>query len=40
MLGELDVSEAYAAQVAQRGDLTRLGDASLGFDASGRLLPF
>ena len=37
MLGELDVSEAFAAEVARRGDLTVVGDAALGFDASGRL---
>jgi len=37
MLGELDVSEAFAAEVARRGDLTVVGDAALRFDASGRL---
>jgi hypothetical protein len=40
MLGELEVSEAYAADVARRGDLTVLGEAPLGFDAAGRLVPF
>jgi hypothetical protein len=40
VLGELQVSEAYAADVAARGDLTRLGEAPLAFDAAGRLLPF
>jgi hypothetical protein len=39
MLGEIEVSEAYAAEVDKRSDLTALGDASLSFDASGRLLP-
>lgn len=38
-LSELDVSEAYAADVTARSDLTLLGDAALAFDASGRLLP-
>jgi len=37
MLGELEVSEAYAAEVARRGDLTVLGEAPLRFDATGRL---
>jgi hypothetical protein len=40
MLGELEVSEAFAADVARRSDLTRLGEAPLGFDAAGRLIPF
>jgi hypothetical protein len=40
MLGELDVSEAYAAEVAARGDLAVLGEGPLGFDATGRLIPF
>jgi hypothetical protein len=40
MLGELDVSEAFAAEVARRSDLTVLGDAPLGFDSAGRLIPF
>ena len=40
MLGELEVSEAFAADLAQRSDLTRLGAAPLGFDAAGRLIPF
>jgi hypothetical protein len=40
MLGELEVSEAYAADVARRSDLTVLGEAPLGFDAAGRLIPF
>jgi hypothetical protein len=39
MLGELEVSEAYAAEVARRGDLTRLDEGPLRFDAAGRLLP-
>jgi hypothetical protein len=39
MLGELDVSEAFAAEVARRGDLTVLGEAALGFDPAGRLIP-
>jgi hypothetical protein len=38
MLGELEVSEAYAAEVARRSDLTRLGEGPLRFDATGRLL--
>jgi hypothetical protein len=38
MLGELEVSEAFAAEVAQRGDLTVLGEAPLGFDGAGRLM--
>jgi hypothetical protein len=38
VLGELEVSEAYAAEVARRGDLTRLDDGPLRFDATGRLL--
>jgi hypothetical protein len=38
VLGELEVSEAYAAEVARRGDLTRLGEGPLRFDATGRLL--
>jgi hypothetical protein len=40
MLGELDVSEAFAAEVARRSDLTVLGEAPLGFDSAGRLIPF
>jgi hypothetical protein len=40
MLGELEVSEAFATDLAQRSDLTRLGAAPLGFDAAGRLIPF
>ncbi|HEU4368073.1 MAG TPA: hypothetical protein VFV05_07605 [Methylomirabilota bacterium] len=39
MLGELEVSDAYAAEVATRTDLAVLGEASLGFDPAGRLLP-
>jgi hypothetical protein len=40
VLGELDVSEAFAADVAKRPDLTPLGDpAPLAFDAAGRLIP-
>ena len=38
MLGELEVSEAYAADVARRSDLTVLGEAVLDFDATGRLV--
>jgi hypothetical protein len=38
MLGEIEVSEAYAAEVAARPDLTPIGDAvPLPFDAAGRL---
>jgi hypothetical protein len=38
MLGEIEVSEAYAAEVAKRPDLTPIGDASpLPFDAAGRI---
>jgi hypothetical protein len=38
MLGEIEVSEAYAAEVARRPDLTPIGDASpLPFDAAGRI---
>jgi hypothetical protein len=40
MLGEIEISEAYRPELAQRPDLTPLGDpASLPFDAAGRLLP-
>jgi len=39
MLGELEVSEAFAAEVDKRRDLTALDSAPLGFDASGRLRP-
>src|SRR5437016_4143881 len=39
MLGELEVSEAFAAEVDKRRDLTALGSAPLDFDASGRLRP-
>jgi len=39
VLGEIEVSEAYAAEVDKRRDLTVLGEALLGFDASGRLRP-
>jgi hypothetical protein len=38
VLGELEVSEAYAADVARRSDLTVLGEAVLDFDATGRLV--
>ena len=38
MLGEVEVSEAFAAEVDRRHDLTRLGDNPLDFDAAGRLL--
>ena len=37
MLGELEVSEAFAAEVDKRRDLTALGSAALDFDADGRL---
>jgi hypothetical protein len=38
MLGEIEVSEAYAAEIARRPDLTAIGDASpLPFDAAGRI---
>lgn len=37
MLGELEVSEAFAAEVDKRRDLTALGSAALEFDADGRL---
>jgi hypothetical protein len=37
VLGELEVSEGFAAEVARRGDLTLLGETSLRFDATGRL---
>jgi len=39
MLGELEVSEAFAAEVDKRHDLTTLGTGALEFDASGRLRP-
>jgi hypothetical protein len=39
MLGELEVSEALAAEVDKRRDLTALGSAALEFDADGRLRP-
>ena len=39
MLGEIEVSEAYAAEIARRPDLTPIGDASpLPFDAAGRIV--
>jgi hypothetical protein len=38
MLGEIEVSEAYAAEIAKRPELTPIGDASpLPFDAAGRI---
>jgi len=38
MLGEIEVSEAFAADLAKRPDLTPLGDpAPLPFDVAGRL---
>lgn len=38
MLGEIEVSEAFMAQVAERPDLTPIGEAApLAFDAAGRL---
>ena len=40
MLAEIEVSEAYAAEIAKRPDLTPIGDASpLPFDAAGRIIP-
>jgi hypothetical protein len=39
LLGEIEVSEAYAAEVDKRRDLTVLGEGPLGFDVSGRLRP-
>ncbi|HET7340136.1 MAG TPA: [Fe-S]-binding protein [Methylomirabilota bacterium] len=39
MLGEIEVSEAYQAEVDRRSDLTALGEAALSFDARGRLSP-
>lgn len=40
MLGEIEVSEAFAADLAKRPDLTPIGDpAPLPFDAAGRLEP-
>jgi hypothetical protein len=39
MLGELEVSEAFAAEVDKRRDLTTLGTGALDFDAAGRLRP-
>jgi len=39
MLGEIEVSEAYAAEIAKRPDLTPIGDAGpLPFDAAGRIV--
>src|SRR5919106_3596669 len=38
MLGEIEVSEAFAPELVKRPDLTPLGDAPLVFDAAGRLL--
>lgn len=39
MLGEIEVSEAYAAEVAKRPDLTAIGEPSpLPFDPAGRLV--
>jgi hypothetical protein len=37
MLGELEVSDAFAAEVARRSDLTIVGEAPLRFDVTGRL---
>ena len=38
MLGEIEVSEAYAAEIARRPDLTPIGDASpLAFDVAGHI---
>jgi hypothetical protein len=39
VLGELEVSEAYAAEVARRGDLSVVGESRLEFDVTGRLRP-
>jgi hypothetical protein len=39
MIGELEVSEAYAAEARGRADLTVIRELTpLGFDVSGRLL--
>jgi len=39
MLGEIEVSEAYTAELAKRPDLTAIGEANpLPFDAAGRLV--
>jgi hypothetical protein len=38
MVGELEASESFAAEVAARSDLAVLGEAPLVFDAAGRLL--
>ena len=39
MLGEIEVSEAFMAQVAERPDLTPIGDGTpLAFDVAGRLV--
>jgi hypothetical protein len=39
MLGEIEVSEAYTAELARRPDLTPIGDPTpLPFDAAGRLV--
>ncbi|MBI4634898.1 MAG: [Fe-S]-binding protein [Candidatus Rokubacteria bacterium] len=41
MLGELEVSEAFLPEMAQRADLTPFGEpVPLPFDAAGRLVPF
>ncbi len=41
LLGEIEVSEAFLPELAQRPELTKLSDpAPLAFDAAGRLLPF
>ena len=40
MIGELEVSEAFAPDVARRSDLTVLGEGLLSFDATGRLAAF
>jgi hypothetical protein len=37
VLGELEVSEAYGAEIARRSDLTIIGESPLRFDATGRL---
>ncbi len=40
LLGEIEVSEAFAAELARRPELTPLSDpAPLAFDVAGRLLP-
>jgi hypothetical protein len=41
LLSEVDVSQAYEAELAKRSDLeTVMGKRTLGFGADGNLLPF